>query len=49
MSKLTTKFKVLSFSLDTDPQSLPPLVYCPVNDMLFEVGPKRFLLRSAVV
>ena len=34
-------FEVLSFCLDIDPQSFrqSPLVYCPVDDTLFEVIP----------
>jgi len=38
-------FEVLSCGLDTDPQSFLWLVYCFVDDVLFEVSPKAFFLH----
>ena len=31
---------MLSFGLDRSPQLFSPLVYCPVNDTVFEVRPE---------
>ena len=39
-------FEVQSFGLDTGPQFVLPLVYCPVDNGLFEVSPE--ICRSGV-
>jgi len=34
------RVRILSFGIDTVPQSFSPLVYCPADDTLFELGPE---------
>ena len=38
VSNVTTRVRMLSFGIDTHTIALP-LVYCPVDDTFFEVGP----------
>jgi len=38
--KVTTRVRMMSFGIDTAPQSFCRLFFCPVDDTFFEVGPE---------
>jgi len=38
--KVTTRVRMLSFGIDTVPQSFCHSIFCPVDDTFFEVGPE---------
>ena len=48
VSKTARRVRMMSFCIDTCPQSVFPLVYCPANGTLFEVGPCRNTLFICV-